>query len=113
MHERLYRNTHRVDGGGSVYRNGKGGIGLWEMRGRAHHDTQARIFISYSASSICEDDVACVDDARDVSEDGEENVDGQMIGASLLKEYSHGLEEEGAEELGDISARERHRRSAR
>lgn len=41
---------------------------------------------------ISENDVAGMDDAGNVSEDGKENVDCEMISTSLLEEYSHWLQ---------------------
>lgn len=42
-------------------------------------------------SLVGEDDVASVDDSGNISEDGEKNVDGQVVSASLLEPDSDWL----------------------
>lgn len=59
-------------------------------------------------SLVGEDDVASVDDSGNISEDGEKNVDGQVVSASLLEPDSDWWKKQSAEELWNVGASESH-----
>jgi len=54
------------------------------------------------AALVFQDDVERVDDARNVAEDGEEDVDAKVGSASTLKEYTQRGDEDGKEDLADV-----------
>lgn len=57
---------------------------------------------------VGEDDVASVDDAWNVSQDGEQNADGEMVVTALLQKNSDWWEKNGADELWNVGAGKSH-----
>jgi len=49
-----------------------------------------------------------VDDARNVAEDGEEDVDQDVSTASALEEYTKRWEDDGEDDLADVASGESH-----
>lgn len=49
-----------------------------------------------------------MDDARDESKQGQEDVDGQILVASALEEDAQGRQNDGGDELADVRAGQRH-----
>jgi hypothetical protein len=52
---------------------------------------------------ILQNDVQGVDDTREVTEDGEQDVDEEVGSAATLKEDTQRREEDGKEDLADIA----------
>ena len=73
------------------FRTGRGG----EMRRQARR-------------LVLQDDVQGVDDAGNVTQDGEQDVDEEVGTASALEEDSDGREDDGKEDLADVAGGERH-----
>jgi len=57
---------------------------------------------------ILQNDIKGVDDAGDVSKDGEQNVDEKVCAAATLKEDSERREDDGEDDLADVACGESH-----
>jgi len=57
---------------------------------------------------VLEDNVERMDDSRDVSEDGQQDVDEEVGIASTFKEDTQWWDEDGEDDLDDIASGERH-----
>jgi len=57
---------------------------------------------------IFADDVEGVDDAGNVTKDGQENVDQKITTAAALEEDTEGREEDGEDDLADVGTGESH-----
>jgi len=57
---------------------------------------------------ILQNDIKGVDDAGDVSKNGQQNVDEQVGTAATLKEDSERWEDDGKDDLADVAGGERH-----
>jgi hypothetical protein len=57
---------------------------------------------------VFEDDVQSVDDAGDVAENGQEDVDAEIGTEAALKSNTERREDDGKEDLADVAAREGH-----
>jgi hypothetical protein len=57
---------------------------------------------------ILQDDVQSVDDTREVTQDGEQDVDEEITAASALEEDTDRREDDGKDDLADVAGGERH-----
>jgi hypothetical protein len=68
--------------------------------------TQARnAKVAALARLVLENDVQGVDDAGDVTEDREEDVNAEVGAAALLEEYTEGREDHGEDDLADVAVK--------
>lgn len=51
---------------------------------------------------VLQDDVQSVDDAWDVTKDGQQDVDKEISIASALEEHTEGWDEDGEDDLDDV-----------
>ena len=61
-----------------------------------------------TGSLVLKDDVQSVDDAGNVTENGEEDVDAEVSTAAALEEDTDGREDDGKNDLADVAGGERH-----
>jgi len=57
---------------------------------------------------VLQDDVQRVDDAGNVTEDGQQDVDQEISSAAALEENTERREDDGKDDLADIAGGERH-----
>ena len=59
-------------------------------------------------SLILQNDVESVDDTRQVTQDGEQDVDEEVGTTATLEEDTNGGQDDGKENLADVASGERH-----
>lgn len=62
-------------------------------------------------TSVFEDDVECMDDARNEAQDGEGDVDQEIHATALLGEHAQGWQDDSQNNLAYVATGERHRYS--
>jgi len=70
--------------------------------------SEKRLVSAVASRLVLQNDVQGVDDTRQVTEDGQQNVDPEISGASSLKENSQRWKDDGNDDLADVGSGERH-----